>query len=315
MQHPDDDGGREDDGEGLLHKALGLFPDQLAHALGAGQAVVGQLHDKGHGLPGKGGVLEDQGVDHAAENAQGVQPNHRHRLPGPGEEGGDQHGINRQLGRAAHEGGQQNGHLPVPLAGERPGGHDRRNGTAEANEHGHEAAARKAQLPKRPVHDEGHTGHIARILQNGQEEEQRHNGGQKAQHTAHTGADAVHHQAMDHGVDVPGGEACINEVRHPAHAQLHQIGQGAADDGKGQNKHQGHDPQKAGNGCEPAGEYPVNGHAALVLLALVGPDHGLSAQGLQEAEAHIGHGRLPVQARLLLHDRHDLPEGLLLFRV
>ena len=80
LQHPDDDGGGKDNGEGLLHKALGFFPDQLAHALGAGQPIVGQLHHEGHRLPGEGGVLQDQGIQDPAEDAKQVQADHSQRL-------------------------------------------------------------------------------------------------------------------------------------------------------------------------------------------------------------------------------------------
>ena len=117
---------------------------------------------------------------------------------------------------------------------------------------------------------------------------------------------------MHHGVDLPGGEGQVNEIGNPAHAQLHQVRQGAADDGKGHHEHQGHEPQKTGQGGVFSGEHPVNGHAALVLPALMGPDHGFSAQGFQEPEAHICHGGLPVQAGVLLHNGNQLGKGLLL---
>ena len=37
---------------------------------------------------------------------------------------GGKHAVDRDLGRAAHEGRQQDGHPPVPLRGQCPGGHD-----------------------------------------------------------------------------------------------------------------------------------------------------------------------------------------------
>ena len=51
-----------------------------------------------------------------------------------------------------------------------------------------------------------------------------------------------------------------------------------------------------------------------MLLAFVGPDYGFPAKGLQEAEAHIGHGRFPVQAGFFFHNVHQLVESRLLFR-
>ena len=52
-------------------------------------------------------------------------------------------------------------------------------------------------LPDRPklaedtVHDEGDTGHVADVLQNGQHEEQNQHLGNEAQDRADTGDDAV----------------------------------------------------------------------------------------------------------------------------
>ena len=123
LEEPDDDGGHEDDGEGSGQKILGLVPAQLPHAFGGGEAVVGQLHDEGHGV-----ALVDCGAQHlgrhdAHQDTQDVQPDH-HQGGMIREKGGGKHAVDGDLGRAAHEGRQQDGHPSVPLRGQCPGGHD-----------------------------------------------------------------------------------------------------------------------------------------------------------------------------------------------
>ena len=61
---------------------------------------------------------------------------------------------------------------------------------AHADEHGDEGLTGKAELAEDTVHDEGDTGHIAHILQDGQQEEQNQHLGNEAQDCAHTGHDA-----------------------------------------------------------------------------------------------------------------------------
>ena len=82
------------------------------------------------------------------------------------------------------------------VRGQRAACHDAGHRAAEADEHGHDAAARKTDAPQQLVHHKGHARHIAAILQQGKEEEQGHDDGQEAQHTAHAGKDAVDHQRM-----------------------------------------------------------------------------------------------------------------------
>ncbi len=119
--------------------------------------------------------------------------------------------VDGQLGRAAHERRQQDGHFPVPLAGQGAGGHHRRDGAAKADEHGHDAAARQADAPQQLVHHEGHAGHVAAVLHQGQEEEQRHDDGQKAQHAAHAGEDAADDQTVDGGVHVQPRQSAVRQ--------------------------------------------------------------------------------------------------------
>ena len=218
-----------------------------------------------------------------------------------GEEGGGEHGVDGQLGRAAHEGGQQNGHPPVPLAGEGAGGHDGGHAAPEADEHGHETAAGKADLAQKLIHHEGHPGHVARVLQDGQEEEQGHDDGQEGEHAAHAGKDAVDDEAVHHRVDAVGGEALVRQGGELVQPQAEQVAQALADEAEGEPEHHPHDGQEDGDGQHPVGEDAVDLHAAGVLAALAPAHHRLGAHLPDEAVAHVRQRRLPVGAHFALH--------------
>ncbi len=233
----------------------------------------------------------------------------------PGEEGGGEHGVNGDLGGAAHVGRQQNGHLPVPVRGHGAGGHDGGNGAAEADEHGHEAPARQADLPQQPVHDEGHPGHVARVLQDGQEEEKGHDNGQKAQYAAHSGEDAVDDQAVDHGIDAVGGQSRAGEFRHLVDAQAQPVGQRGADDAEGQPEHQEHDTEEHRQSGVLARQHLVQLHAPVMLPALMALHHGGGHHALDEGVAHIRQGGVAVQTGLRLHLQDAVFQQLLLVLV
>ena len=114
LEEPHNDGCQKDHGKGPLEEVLGLVPQQMGHVLCPGHPVVGQFHDEGDRLPPEHGVLGDQGRQNAHQDSQKVQ-SHHHQCAILGEEGGCQEGVNGQLGRAAHEGGKEDGHFPVPL--------------------------------------------------------------------------------------------------------------------------------------------------------------------------------------------------------
>lgn len=63
-------------------------------------------------------------------------------------------------------------HDPFLFVGERPCIDRRGNGTAEAHDHRDERAAGEPEFAERPVQNERHARHVARIFQNGNEEEQ-----------------------------------------------------------------------------------------------------------------------------------------------
>ena len=141
--------------------------------------------------------------------------------------------IDGQLGGAAHVGGQKDGHFPIPVRGQRSGCHNRRHRAAKANEHWHKASAGQSDFPQQLVHHKCHPRHIAAVLQNGQEEKQHHNNGQKAQHAAYSRKYAVNHQGMHHRIDAIGTEPLIADACKPVDTQLQAVRKPCADYPKG----------------------------------------------------------------------------------
>ena len=228
------------------------------------------------------------------------------------EKGRREEGIDGNLRRAAHKGRQENGHFPIPVRGQCPGCHDAGNRTAEADEHGHDAAAGQANLPQQLIHDKGHPGHITAVLQDGKEEKQGHDHRQKAQDAAYAIENAINDQGMNHRIDAKGGEPVVHQCGQSLDAQLQHFRQPGADNAKGQPEHQAHDGHKGRNGRIFARQEPVQLLAADMALALPGLHHSLGAHALNELIAHICHGSRPVQAALLLHLPDDVFQHLLL---
>ncbi len=184
------------------------------------QAVGRQFHHEwGRWLARKQRALEDHAAHDGQDDAQQVQA--EDELPGVvGEEGGGEDGVDRQPRPATHHGHQQPGQHPVVLALQRPRSVDSGHGAAKADQHGHEGLAVQPQRVHQPVHHEGGAGHVARILQQRQEEVQEEKHWHEDQHSAHAGDDAIHHQRLEPGTSQPDE---IEDSYYPA-------GDGAADD-------------------------------------------------------------------------------------
>ena len=223
-----------------------------------------------------------------------------------GEEGRRKQAVNGQLCRAAHERRKQNGHFAVALRGQGAACHHAGHGAAKADEHGHDAAAGKADAAQQLIHHKGHTRHVAGILQHGEEEEQHHDDGQKAQHAAHAGKDAVDDQRVHRRVDIPVGQSGVHNAGQGVDAHFHEVLEEQADDVEGEEEHQTHNGDKRRDGGVLAGKELVDAVGAQLLLALMGLDHRLRHQLLNEGEPHIRNGGGAVQPALLLHLHDDM---------
>ena len=238
-------------------------------------------------------MAQDDAGHNGAQQAQHVQgEDHQTRMLG--EEGGGHQAVHRQTGRAGHEGHQHHGHTAVLLIFHGPRPHDGGDGTAKAHEHGDEGLTGQAEAAQHPVHDKGGPGHVPRVLQEGEEQEQQGNLGQEHQYAAHAGQHAVHQQRGH-----PGGGARLlqNAADHASQPVVeevvHPVGQnlaGAEDDAKQDQHHH----QKHGDRQEAVGDNGVNfireGHGAQGLAPL----HSHLHHPLNEAVAGVGNEGLPV---------------------
>ena len=196
LEEPQHDGGRQDHRPCPFDEGPAPLPGGPEHVAGGGSVVGGQLHDEGGGLPGKGFELfqHDAGDHHGGDadeegrgGDQGRASEHR-----PGEQADDGH-----FGPAGDEAGGHDGHLPVPVLLDGPGGHDAGDAAAGGHQHGDEALAGEAKAAEDTVHDESDTGHVAHVLQDSQQKEQHQHLRHEAQHRAHAGHDAVLDQAVE----------------------------------------------------------------------------------------------------------------------
>jgi hypothetical protein len=209
FQEPDDDGCQKDDGKCPLKKVLCLLPQQLGDIFRAGQPVVRKLHDKGDSLSLEYRILGNPRHQNADQNAQCVEADHDNLPCVFREKGGDKEAVNRIFCGAAHKRSQHDRHFPVTLRGKRARSHNARHGASEADQHGHNGSSGKADSPEKLVHDKGNPCHIAGILQQREEEEQRYNNRQEGQDGAHPGKNAVNNQRVQDGIDIRGSQRLV----------------------------------------------------------------------------------------------------------
>ena len=229
-----------------------------------------------------------------------------------GEKGGNNHAINRQFGAAGHEGGQEDGHFTVSFTGKGPGRHNGRDAAPEADEHGDKGTAGKADLPQELIHDKGHPGHIAAVLQEGEEEEQQNDNGQEGKDAAHAGADPVDDQAADPVAGASGSHEAVQGGGPGPDAPVQEVLEGRAQEGEGQPEDHHHDPQENGDAQVPAGQDPVDALGTDLFPGLLVLDHTLGADLFDEGVAHVRQGGLPVGAQLVLHILNNVLDDMLL---
>ena len=112
-----------------------------------------------------------------------------------------------------------------------------------------------------------------RIISNRQKEEQDNDRGQKAQHAAHTGKNAVDHKAVHHRVDLIRRQGAVHNAGKPVDAKGHPVRKGGAHYAKGQPENKRHNARKTGQGSVFAGQDLINGNAALMLQAFARLHH------------------------------------------
>ena len=286
-----------------MEKILRLVPHELERCARRGHAVVRQLHHKRDGVAAKERFPEHERRQNTDKDAENVQSAHGERLI-LREKRRDEHGIDGDLGAAAHKRREKHGHAAVALARERSRRHDRRNGAAKADEHRHNALSGKADTPQELVHHKRDARHIPGVLQHGKEEEQHHDDRQKLHHVSDAAEQPVNNERVYDRVDAVGRERRVRQPRQRVNSHGKQIGQKRADHLKCEIKHQQHDADKDRQGENAVREDVIDGARALPLAALLGFFHRFGADRLDERIAHIGNGGVAVEPRFALH-LHD----------
>lgn len=170
LQEPDDDADEEDNRKGLMQKVLGLFPHVHDDVARRRQTVGRQLHDKGDRLATEHQAVEQKAGENSNADTGEVERKHDQATV-MREEGGDEHTVDGQLGAAAHERCEHDGHFAVALTGEGARCHNCRHAAAEADNHRHKGRTGEADFAQHLIHNEGDTRHVTAVLEHRKEEE------------------------------------------------------------------------------------------------------------------------------------------------
>ncbi len=192
LEEPENDGGGQNHSASPLDKAPAPLPGGPQYVVGRRHMILGQLHDEGRRIAGKGfGLFEHDAGEHNRGHAHKIG-GYRHQAAAAEQSAGKQ-ADNGQLRAAGHKAGGHNGHAAISFVFNGAAGHDAGHAAARADQHGNKALAGKAEFAEDTVHDECDASHIANIFQYGQHQEQHQHLGNKAQHGADAADNAVYH--------------------------------------------------------------------------------------------------------------------------
>ena len=309
LQEPHGDGCYENHGEGFCDEILRLFPEELSHVSHPRHSVIGQFHYKGNRLPTEQCSLIEKSDKNRRHDSEKIKSCHDQTAPS-WEKGVHEERVDRKFCRTTHERGQKDGHPSVPAAGKGSCGHDRRHRTAETDEHGHDTSSRKTDSTEDLIHKEGHTGDVAAVLHQGQEEKQGDNDGQEAENTADAAKDTVDHQAVKGIVDVYSIHPPVHTVGDDTDSTLQQPLKEGSDYIEGEPEYQCHNSDKAGNSRPLTGKNPVDPLRSLSLTALFWLYHRFFTDTLNEIKAHVRDGGTSIHTAFLFHLCHDALQHL-----
>ena len=163
--------------------------------------MVGRkLHNKRRRTTGKElSLLEHEARSDDGKDAQEVEERADPRGGGGriADDGTHEQGNDRQLGTTGNKRGGHDRHAAVLLVLDGLGGHDAGDAAARGHEHGDKGLTGQAKAAEHAVHDEGDTGHIATVLQEGQHDEQQEHLRHKAEDGTQAADDAVADQRID----------------------------------------------------------------------------------------------------------------------
>ena len=211
LQRPDDDGGHQNDRTHLLEVLHALVP-HVDDGVAEGRDTVGrQLHYELVALLLEGRLFDNQRGDNGHHHPEKVDGGEDQPLM-LREEGGNEEQIDGQPRRTGHEGHGDDGEDAVLTVFERARGHDGRHTAAETDNIRYKGFAVKSHAVHELVHDEGGAGHVAGVLQDGDEEEEDQDVRQERADTAHPRDDAIDEQVFDDAV----GQHPCGDIAEPA---------------------------------------------------------------------------------------------------
>lgn len=309
LQEPDDDADEEDNREGLMQKVLGFFPHMHDDVARRRQTVGRQLHDEGNRLAAEYQAVEQKAGDNSNADTGEVERKHDQTAV-MREEGGDEHTVDRQLGAAAHERCEHDGHFAVALTGEGARGHDGRHAAAEADDHRNKGRTGEADFTQHLIHNEGNTRHVTAVLEHRKEEEQRNDGRQEGKHGTDAGEDAVDNQRMHRRCDIQHGERVINRSCYSINNIAEDVAEKSSDNVKGEPENKAHDKHENRDSIKFMRQIMVDFDGAQLCFRMLGLLHGLRAEVLDIGIAHICQRRFLIRFEVLLHFGNEVADDI-----
>ena len=147
-----------------MQKVLGFFPHMHDDVARRRQTVGRQLHDEGNRLAAEHQAVEQKAGENSYADTGEVERKHDQTAV-MREEGGDEHTVDRQLGAAAHERCEHDGHFAVALTGKGARGHDGRHAAAEADDHRYEGRTGETNFTQHLIHNEGYARHVTAVFE------------------------------------------------------------------------------------------------------------------------------------------------------
>ena len=262
------------------------------------------LHHEGRGGARKGDALEQEARDDGGEDADEVEGEDEVLAVGREERRGEEH-VDRETGAAAHERSHHDRDDAVGGAVHRAGGHDGGHVAAEADEQRHEGLTRQAEGAHQAVHDECGAGHVAGVLENGEEEEEEEDDRDEGCDRLDAAADAVgEHDAQPVGRAEgfeQGAEAVDEDA---AHENVEEVDEGRPEILR-EEEHQVHHEEEDRQ-AEPAVEHDAVDPVRERLAGLALADDGVGGDRADEFVAGARDGDVKVSVEVGgdgLHDR------------
>eukprot|EP01136_Pigoraptor_vietnamica_P045839 Opistho-1_new@24325 len=218
-EQPQGDGDAHDDRARAAQEQPGALPQADPQVADRRKLVARQFHHEAAALAlGRGATQHEGGGDRAddaedieAEQHQALQP-HPPADAGRRNERADDDGIDREPRRTGHQRCDQDRGQPFLGIVDRARGHDAGNRAGEGRQQRNECPPRQADPGHQPIHQQCRADHIARRLEDQDEQEQDHDLGQEHHHRSDAVDDPFDQQVAQEAF----GQGRRSPLRQPA---------------------------------------------------------------------------------------------------